>query len=174
MAVNRVAPETFLVPPTAHSPNSTIPVIVYRNALIDKTLEGALAAIETSQWVKGGQWKISKETLAATPHYHSIAHEAYTVLHGSATYLLGKSPLDPETDGDGNPVGVEFVSRAGDVFIFPSDQNSVERPFDSELALDSPVETEKSVTNVSFYQYQSMILFTGRMGQCKNFGREIE
>lgn len=119
MLTNQVQPETFLVPATAHSPNSKLPVIVYRNALDDKTVDGALNAVETSEWPRGGHWKIAKETLAATPHYHATTHEAYTVLNGSGTYLLGKSPLDPEVDGDGNPVGVKFTARAGDVFVFP-------------------------------------------------------
>lgn len=119
MPVNQVQPETFLVPPTAHSPNSKLPVIVYRNALRDKTVDTALQTIETSEWPQGGHWKIAGEPVAATPHYHSITHEAYTVLNGSGTYLLGKSPLDPDVDGNGNQVGVRFTANAGDVFVFP-------------------------------------------------------
>lgn len=119
MLVNKVEPETVPVPPTAHSPNSNLPVLVYRKALTNMTVDGALQAIETSEWPQGGHWKIAGESLAATPHYHSITHEAYTVLNGSGTYLLGKSPLDPEVDGDGRPVGVRFTARAGDVFVFP-------------------------------------------------------
>jgi uncharacterized protein YjlB len=119
MLVNQVQPETYYVPATHHSPNSKLPVIVYRNALINKTPEGALEAVETSEWINGGHWKIQKESLAGTPHYHSVTHEAYTVLHGNATYLLGRSPLDHETDQHGNPVGVIFKASEGDVFIFP-------------------------------------------------------
>lgn len=119
MAVNKVPPETFQVPPTAHSPNSTRPVLVYRGALIDKTPQGAEGAIELSEWVQGGHWKIANETRAAVPHYHSNTHEAYTVLHGTATYRLGKSTLDPEVDADGNEVGIVFTAHAGDVFVFP-------------------------------------------------------
>lgn len=119
MLVKQVQPETFPVPATAHSPNSKLPVIVYRDALSNKTVDGALEAVETSEWPKGGHWKIAKETVAATPHYHATTHEAYTVLNGSGTYLLGKSPLDPDTDEDGKPVGVKFTARAGDVFVFP-------------------------------------------------------
>lgn len=119
MLVNQVPPETFIVPPTSHTPGAKLPVIVYRNALKDRTFEGAVEAVETREWPKGGHWKIARETLAATPHYHPNTHEAYTVLHGSGTYLLGKSSLDPETDSDGNQVGVTFTARAGDVFVFP-------------------------------------------------------
>ncbi|KAJ6032726.1 hypothetical protein N7540_003458 [Penicillium herquei] len=159
MPVKQVPPEILNVPPTAHSPNSKLPVVVYRNALIDPTPEDALQAVGQSEWKKGGHWKIAKETLAATPHYHSTTHEAYTVLHGSATYLLGKSPLDPETDSNGDPIGVSFTARAGDVFVFPAgvthfvtniedeyeiigfyslnDRNSLEEPYDMEYATDS-------------------------------------
>ena len=67
----------------------------------------------------GGHWKIAENTLTAVPHYHSITHEAYTVLHGTGTYRLGKTPLDPEVDANGEEVGVVFTARAGDVFVFP-------------------------------------------------------
>ncbi|ETS84811.1 hypothetical protein PFICI_02836 [Pestalotiopsis fici W106-1] len=165
MSVNQVPPETIPVPATPHSPNSKLPVVVYRGALLDKTLEGALQAVDTSEWPKGGHWKIAQENLAATPHYHSITHEAYTVLHGHGTYSLGKSPLDAEVDSDGNNVGVTLTVREGDVFAFPSgvthcvtdvspdyeiigfyslnERNSTEEPYDMEYALDSPEVTCK-------------------------------
>ncbi|KAM5345813.1 hypothetical protein ACJ41O_011674 [Fusarium nematophilum] len=165
MVVNKVQPETFPVPPTAHSPNSSLPVIVYREALVDRTPSGANEAMELSEWVQGGHWKIAKESLAAIPHYHSNTHEAYTVLHGTGTYRLGKSKLDPETDEDGNQVGVTFTACAGDVFVFPAgvthyvtdtadeyeiigwyslnDGNTREQPWDYEEALDSPEETSR-------------------------------
>ncbi|KAF7533620.1 hypothetical protein G7054_g6918 [Neopestalotiopsis clavispora] len=137
MSVNQVPPETIPVPATPHSPNSKLPVVVYRGALRDRNLEGALAAVETSEWPKGGHWKIAQENLAATPHYHSTTHEAYTVLHGRGTYRLGKSPLDAEVDAEGETVGVEFTVREGDVFAFPNARNSTEEPYDMEYALDS-------------------------------------
>ncbi|KAI0895518.1 hypothetical protein F4806DRAFT_84736 [Annulohypoxylon nitens] len=165
MVVNQREPELFYVPPTAHSPNSTLPVIVYRDAFINRTLEGVLEDMETSEWIKGGQWKIKQESLAVVPHYHGITHEAYSVLSGSGTYLLGKSPLDPDTDESGNPVGVRFTAHAGDMFVWPAgvthcvtdvedgyeivgfyslnSQNSVEEPYDMEYSLDSIEETNK-------------------------------
>ncbi|RAH77850.1 hypothetical protein BO86DRAFT_422017 [Aspergillus japonicus CBS 114.51] len=142
----QVDPELYPIPSTRHSPNSPFPVI-------------------TSEWVHGGHWKIGGEKVAATPHYHGTTHEAYTVLRGSGTYLLGRSTLDPETDWNGNPVGMKFVARAGDVFVFPAgvthyvtetedeyeiigfyslnDRNSRENPYDMEYALESVEETEK-------------------------------
>ncbi|PYH66894.1 cupin domain-containing protein [Aspergillus vadensis CBS 113365] len=165
MLVNKVPPETLTVPPTTYSPNSTRPVLIYRDALVDKTPQGASSAIYQSEWVYGGHWKIAENTLAAVPHYHSITHEAYAVIHGTGTYRLGKSPLDPEVDANGEEVGVVFTARAGDVFVFPAgvthcvtntsdnyeiigwyslnDKNSREQPWDYEEALDSPEETDR-------------------------------
>ncbi|RAH66407.1 cupin domain-containing protein [Aspergillus aculeatinus CBS 121060] len=161
----QVAPELYLIPPTKHSPNSPFPVIVYRGALLDRTPTGASEAIELSEWAHGGHWKIGGEKVATTPHYHGTTHEAYTVLQGSGTYLLGRSPLDPETDEKGNSVGVKFVAKAGDVFVFPAgvthyvteteddyeiigfyslnDRNSRESPYDMEYALDSVEKTDE-------------------------------
>lgn len=117
--VNKVEPEKVFVPSTTHSPNSELPVLAYRNALTDKTLEGSLAAVEPTGWIKGGHWKIAGVVDAATPHFHSTTHECYTVLRGRGTYLLGKSPLDPDVDENGQSVGVSFTASAGDIFAFP-------------------------------------------------------
>ncbi|KAB8207238.1 hypothetical protein BDV34DRAFT_223803 [Aspergillus parasiticus] len=160
MPVNTVLPELIPVPSTAHSPNSDLPVIAFREALIDRAIEGAFASVYTSEWPRGGHWKISREQLTATPHYHATTHEAYTVLKGSGTYLLGKSPLDPDADAQGNPVGVNFVARAGDAWVTHfvtdteddheifgyyslNDRNSLEEPYDIEYALDSVEETDR-------------------------------
>ncbi|TEA15694.1 Uncharacterized protein C8034_v002302 [Colletotrichum sidae] len=165
MTVNQTSPETFFVPPTPHSPNSKFPVVVYRNALQDRSFDAAVKAVESNEWIKGGHWKIAGEKLAATAHYHATTHEAYAVLRGSGTYLLGKSPLDGEADESGSPVGVKFTARAGDVFAWPAGVthhvtdtdddyeiigfyaltgfNSLEEPYDMEYALDSVEETNK-------------------------------
>ena len=116
---NKVQTETFYVLPAPHSPNSRLPIVVYRNALIQPTLDGVRAVLRSPEWVEGGHWKIAQEQVAAMPHYHSNAHECYGVIHGSGHYLLGKSPLDPEVDTSGRPIGARFVANAGDVFVFP-------------------------------------------------------
>ncbi|KAF4983107.1 hypothetical protein FDECE_17376 [Fusarium decemcellulare] len=203
MVVNKTSAETFPVRPTAHSPNSTRPVIVYRGALVDRTPEGANEAIELSEWVQGGHWKISKESLAAIPHYHSNTHEAYTVLKGTGTYRLGKSSLDPETDTDGNPVGVEFTAHPGDVFVFPAgvthyvtdvaddyeiigwyslnDSNTREQPWDYEEALDSVEVTNQkrakceAVPSARPCQRRFMTRSMEKKGQCQQlFGSRTE
>lgn len=125
MSVIQVQPETIPVPATPRSPNSTLPVVVYRGALVNRTVDGALDAMETSEWPQGGHWKIAEVDLAAVPHYHSVTHEAYTVLRGRGTYMLGKSPLDADVDQEGKPVGVEFTVHEGDVFAFPVSELAV-------------------------------------------------
>lgn len=91
----------------------------YPNALIDRTLEGSLAAMEPRGWFKGGHWQIAKVPDAATPHYHSTTHECYTVLKGRGVYCLGKSPLDSDDEG------VRFEVGEGDVFAFPVSATTV-------------------------------------------------
>lgn len=107
-------PETLNVPPTPHSPNSFLPVIIYRRALHDSSPLAILEAIEPNGWRKGGQWKTYNVS-----HFHSNTHECYGVIRGSSVYLLGKSPIDPDFDEHGHPVGVKFVANAGDVFVLP-------------------------------------------------------
>ncbi|KAJ5093272.1 hypothetical protein N7456_009133 [Penicillium angulare] len=186
MKVKQVPPETFIVPPTAYSPNSRLPVVVYRNVPTDRTPDGALAAVEQSEWKNGGHWKIAKESLAATPHYHSTTHEGYTVLHGTATYLLGKSSLDPEIDSNGELVGVKFTAYAGDVFVFPagtthfvtdtadgyeilgfysmSERNSIDQLFDMENAMDSVEETNQKRENCKLVPVPVHDLIYGKEG----------
>ncbi|RAK80136.1 cupin domain-containing protein [Aspergillus fijiensis CBS 313.89] len=147
---NASRPELYLIPPTKHSPNSPFPVIVFRGALLDRTPTGALEAIELSEWAHGGHWKIGGEKVATTPHYHGTTHEAYTVLQGNEKR---------------NSVGVKFVAKAGDVFVFPAgvthyvteteddyeiigfyslnDRNSSESPYNMEYALDSIEKTDE-------------------------------
>ncbi|KAL3296452.1 cupin domain protein [Colletotrichum asianum] len=158
MAVNQTTPETFYVPATPHSPNSTLPVVVYRNALADRSYEAAIEILQSNQWIKGGRCLLLLRTTMPpltrrTPSY------------GTGTYLLGKSPLDADFDKHGNAVGVKFVARPGDVFAWPAGVthfvtdtqddyeiigfyaltgfNTVEEPYDMEYALDSEEETAK-------------------------------
>ena len=88
---NKAELEVVFVPPTAHSPNSELPVLSYRNALVDKTLEGSLALIEPNGWLKGGQCKPPKVGEASsTAHFHSTSHECHAVLQGRGTYLSSR------------------------------------------------------------------------------------
>lgn len=109
-----VEPETFWIQPTLHSPNSKLPIVVYRNALSDTSPQNILATIEPNGWLKGGQWKTYK-----IPHFHATNHECYGIIKGSSTYLLGKSPIDSDFDEEGRPLGAKLHVKAGDVFVLP-------------------------------------------------------
>ncbi|KAF2138420.1 uncharacterized protein K452DRAFT_234076 [Aplosporella prunicola CBS 121167] len=111
----RIEPETHWIKPTPHVPNSKLPIIVYRNALKDTKPDSILATIEPNGWLKGGHWKAFYK-----PHFHSNCHECYGVVAGSTTYLLGKSPQDPDVDEQGNEHGLKLTVGKGDVFVFPA------------------------------------------------------
>ncbi|RDW83505.1 putative cupin protein [Coleophoma crateriformis] len=125
MTLKHVEPELHYVHPTPHSPNSKLPIIVYRGALQDTSAESILSTIEPNAWLKGGQWKTYK-----IPHFHSNTHECYGIIKGSSTYLLGKSPIDPDTYENGEPIGFVLHVKVGDVFVLPA--GITHRSLDSE------------------------------------------
>ena len=112
-----VTPETHLIPPTQHSPNSALPIIVYRQVLTDTSPSAILSTIEPNGWLKGGQFKASPAS--KVPHFHSVCHECYGIIRGRSTYLLGKSPVDEDVDGLGRKLGLELRVEKGDVFVLP-------------------------------------------------------
>jgi uncharacterized protein YjlB len=111
-------PESYVIPPTPHVPNSHLPVLVYRNALPDTSPDGILSLIEPNKWIKGGQWKGSLTSIG-TPHFHSNTHECYAVISGKTKYLLGRGPLDGEVNEEGRPNGMLLSVGKGDVFVLP-------------------------------------------------------
>ncbi|KAF2230675.1 hypothetical protein EV356DRAFT_473031 [Viridothelium virens] len=115
MPLKKVEPEKFYVHPTPHVPNSKLPILVYRDVLQDTSPETILSTIEPNGWLKGGQFKTYP-----VPHFHCLAHECYGIIKGSSTYLLGKSPLDPETDEHGKSNGIILHVKVGDVFVLPA------------------------------------------------------
>lgn len=111
MATSR--PETYLLSPTSHVPNSRLPVLVYRQVLFPSnettaTAKGARELIEKNHWLQGGIWKAIK-----THHFHSVTHECYAVFKGESRLLLGKGPLD------GEDAGVEVDVETGDIIVLP-------------------------------------------------------
>lgn len=82
---------------------------MYRQVLLDPCAAKVADRIEPNKWIKGGQWSRVIDT-----HFHSVTHECYSIIHGSATYVLGKSPIDGD---DVKPY--ELYVTAGDVFILP-------------------------------------------------------
>lgn len=111
-------PESYVIPPTPHVPNSHLPVLVYRNALPDTSPDGILSLIESNKWIKGGQWKGSLTSIGI-PHFHSNTHECYAVISGKTKYLLGRGPLDGEVNEEGRPNGMLLSVGKGDVFVLP-------------------------------------------------------
>ncbi|PSN75531.1 hypothetical protein BS50DRAFT_568165 [Corynespora cassiicola Philippines] len=102
-------PELLHIPPTPHIPNSSLPVLVYRQALATFPYDAILSLLQQNGWKKGGQWKTYK-----TAHFHSNVHECYVVIHGKCRYLLGCRPED------GAAGGVEMDIEVGDVFVLPA------------------------------------------------------
>jgi uncharacterized protein YjlB len=100
-------PEVYWTKPTEHTPNSSLPVLVYRNVLpVDLSVDTAEAALSANEWIKGGVFKHYP-----TAHYHSNTHECYAVIKGHTTCLYGVGPLDDQSEG------VTFKMRAGDIAV---------------------------------------------------------
>jgi len=96
---------------TSHVPNSKLPVLIYRSALpFPYTPEAVCSTIEPNDWLKGGVFKHYP-----THHFHSVTHECYAAFKGHSRLLLGRGPLDPETEND---LVVEL--REGDAIILPA------------------------------------------------------
>ncbi len=96
---------------TPHVPNSPLPLLIYRSALPpNPTPESTCASIETNKWLKGGGFKH-----VGAHHFHSVTHECYAVFKGHSRLLLGRGPLDPETEDD---LLVELT--VGDAIVLPA------------------------------------------------------
>jgi uncharacterized protein YjlB len=107
--------EMYYLRPTRFVPNSPLPVLLYRGVLGEVPTPASIRAlIEPNHWMRGGQW-----TTYPTAHFHSVTHECYAIFHGTSTFRLGKSPLDPDTDDRGDPVGRDVVVARGDVIVLP-------------------------------------------------------
>ncbi|KAG4418286.1 hypothetical protein IFR04_008562 [Cadophora malorum] len=106
------APEEYFIKnSTSHVPNSPLPVLVYRSALpINPTPESTCARIEPNKWLKGGVFKH-----VGAHHYHSVTHECYAVFRGRSRLLLGRGPLDPETEDD-----LLLDLDVGDAIVLPA------------------------------------------------------
>lgn len=102
-------PETYFLARTAHVPNSSLPVLLYRSVLpLPYHQQSARRVLEANDWIQGGVF-----SHYPSHHYHSVTHECYAVFQGSSRFLLGKGPLD-ETES-----GVEVRLNAGDIIVQP-------------------------------------------------------
>jgi uncharacterized protein YjlB len=96
---------------TPHVPNSPLPVLVYRSALPpNPTPESTCSTIETNNWLKGGVFKHY-----GAHHFHSVTHECYAVFNGHSRLLLGRGPLDPESEDD-----LLVDLKEGDAIVLPA------------------------------------------------------
>jgi uncharacterized protein YjlB len=96
---------------TPHVPNSPLPVLVYRSALpLNPTSESTCSTIEPNDWLKGGVFKHY-----GAHHFHSVTHECYAVFKGHSRLLLGRGPLDPESEDD-----LLVDLKEGDAIVLPA------------------------------------------------------
>ncbi|MBP9756976.1 MAG: cupin domain-containing protein [Candidatus Pacebacteria bacterium] len=108
---NEVTVAGYLFGDNGVVPNSALPVVVYRNAVLfinetEHTAKQALASIaSTNRW--RADWVESNAVYRYT-HYHSTAHEMLIVLSGSAEIRFG---------GSG---GKEIRLSAGDAVAIPA------------------------------------------------------
>jgi len=96
--------------PTSHVPNSSLPVLVYRQVLPTPLSEANAAEyLESNDWSHGGTFKHFPQH-----HFHTVTHECYAIFAGSTRFLFGKGPLDIDAES------VEVDLQAGDVIVDPA------------------------------------------------------
>ncbi|KAF1995919.1 hypothetical protein P154DRAFT_473642 [Amniculicola lignicola CBS 123094] len=113
--VSNVDPELHYIAPTPHVPNSKLPVLIYRKVLSGWSHNDLIDLMNKNGWKKSGQWKTYKEA-----HFHTNIQECYVVISGSTLYSLGKSPIDPEKNEEGNENGIKVTLNEGDCFMLPA------------------------------------------------------
>lgn len=95
-------PETHLFNPDGMFPNSSFPVLVYRDAL-PADAAAMEAAFAGQDW--SGGWR---DGIFDFHHFHSTAHEVLGIARGEVRVMLG------------GPMGEEVVLHAGDVVVIPA------------------------------------------------------
>ncbi|OAX82122.1 hypothetical protein ACJ72_03526 [Emergomyces africanus] len=111
MSPIRTQSERFYLQPTTYSPNSPLPVLLYRNVL--PRPHSASTTIEflerNKKWEKRGIFGHHP-----TPHFHPNTHECYGIFQGSSTLRIGRGKYDSHSSGILVPV------TAGDVIVIPA------------------------------------------------------
>lgn len=96
---------------TPYVPNSPLPVLIYRSCLpLFPSSATVCETIEPNNWLKGGVFKHY-----GSHHFHSVTHECYAVFKGHSKLLLGRGPLDPESDDD-----LIVDVNEGDAIVLPA------------------------------------------------------
>ncbi|WEW58158.1 hypothetical protein PRK78_003626 [Emydomyces testavorans] len=126
--------ERFYLQPTVYSPNSPLPVLLYRGVLPQPyTEESTSRFLEANDWEKKVRllcrWSFLVGFLTfdlgegtwghiGTHHFHPNTHECYVAYddvteHGSSTLIIGRGRLDEKG-------GVYISVTAGDVIVIPA------------------------------------------------------
>ncbi|KAK6205321.1 uncharacterized protein RJT21DRAFT_124472 [Scheffersomyces amazonensis] len=116
---------------TDNTPNSKYPVLVYRNVLNKEFLNAATTeedkviqlneSLLPNGWSAEQTWGTSLNT-----HYHYNVHEAYFVIQGSSTLILGLDvTIIPSNNEDNfqnlsNKSYLEITLNTGDLIILPA------------------------------------------------------
>ncbi|PGH09170.1 hypothetical protein GX51_00924 [Blastomyces parvus] len=102
--------ERFYLQPTKYSPNSVLPVLLYRSVLPSPYSAGTTTEfLEENGWEKRGIFGHYP-----TPHFHPNTHECYGIFQGSSTLRIGSGKNDCHSAGILIPVA------AGDVIVIPA------------------------------------------------------
>ena len=97
-----IQPETYRFADDGHFPNSTLPLLVYRAALLADPA-AMQRAFASNDWSNG--WR---DSIFPYHHFHSTAHEVLGIARGAVQVAFG------------GPSGRTVKVRAGDVVVIPA------------------------------------------------------
>ena len=118
--------EKHYLPPTALIPNSSKPLLHYKNIIPDQSQRDHPEVIndlfDSNGW--NTRW-IIRYGATQPSHFHSGIHECMAVLSGTATIRFGVADTDEDLEkstwGNAREAGgVEIEARAGDAFLVPA------------------------------------------------------
>jgi uncharacterized protein YjlB len=98
-----VDPDTYSFEDDGATPNSRLPVLIYRELEAAKDAGACEELFDSNGWLP--DWR---DGIFSFHHFHSIAHEALGVVAGTATVKLG------------GPRGRSFEVGSGDVLVLPA------------------------------------------------------
>ncbi|KAB2576678.1 putative cupin domain protein [Lasiodiplodia theobromae] len=102
-------PEFHRFEPTSDTPNSVMPVLVYRNAFSTTMPIGEVRNIlHTNRWLPDPIAETNK-----TPLFQSTTHELHAVVRGRCQLLVGGTQYGP-------PPGMMIYLSAGDMVVYPA------------------------------------------------------